>query len=1002
MKVRLISSLRRIVSLLFFAQILLSASSSAQDNLKVVRGTVHDENNQAIPGVSVTIRNSAANFTTGAATDTTGVFTARVPVGGPYSFSLTALGYEPQTLNGYKVEQGTPLTLTITMKVNSSTLDQVVVVGYGTQRKADVTGSIASINSGVITRAATPSAAGALQGQVPGAVVTKNVGKPGSGYNITIRGTSSIGGSSSPLVVVDGIPTNVNIGDLNPADIEKIDILKDASATAIYGSRGAKGVVIITTKRGKPGKTTISYDAYMGVKAPANLPEMFDGPGYVAYRTEMFKALGSSTDRSNAAFFTQEQWKNIDAGRFTDWPSLILKNALQMNHNITVSGGDENTRYSIGAGLLREDGNVAPETFKRYSLRGNIDQQINKRWKAGLSLYAAQNLQEEGSSETLRSAYRLPPMTYPYDSTGAKVFRVYGNDLVTNPLFDQENDIRRNRNFKAFGNLYVQLQPTHDLTLRSTISPSYSSTRSGYYYGPLSKERAGGSLPTTASNSTSEQMSWVLDNQATYDSRFGDHKVTATVIQSLQEDRFESNTIIAEGLPYNSLWYNLGTAPTIRGYGTNFRKSTLVSFTGRVNYGYKDKYLLTATSRWDGSSRLAAGNQWGFFPTAAIAWRISQEDFMKKVSAINDLKLRVSYGISGNDRVDPYSTQATLSQTYYDFGGAVAPGYAPGQLANKDLTWETTREINLGLDFALLNGRISGTVDVYDRRIDNILLNRLLPVPSGFGSITYNIGKLQNAGIEVGLSTINVRAGKFSWKSDFVFDWNKNKILELIGSKKDIVGSALFIGQPVQVNYDYVFDGIWQAHEVTEAAKYFQKPGQVRVRDLDKNGVINGSDRAIIGKRVPQWTGSFANTFKYGNIDLYILAYTRRGEQFLSGFDQSFMSYNTQYNQLKVDYWTAQNPSQSHFQPGNAGPYISAIQYRKVDFVRVGNITAGYTLPGRLLQRFGVNSFRVYATATNPFTFTDYEGFDPEWPTQNTYGTAISSTTYLLGVNLSF
>jgi TonB-linked SusC/RagA family outer membrane protein len=1002
MKIRLLCDKVRIIFLLFSAHILFVFPLAAQDNPGSVRGTVHGDNNQPLAGVSVTLRNTVTNFTTGTTTDTAGVFTARVPVGGPYSFSLTAVGYEPHTLNGYKVEKGTTLTLEIRMKATGAALDQVVVVGYGTQKKANVTGSIASVNAGVIARAATPSAAGALQGQVPGAVVVKNVGKPGSGYNITIRGTSSIGGSSYPLIVVDGIPTNINIGDLNPADIEKIDILKDASATAIYGSRGAKGVVIVTTKRGKAGKTTISYDGYMGVRTPTNLPEMFDGPEYVAYRTELFTALGSSTDRSNAAFFTQEQWKNIDAGRFTDWPSLVLENGLQMNHNLTASGGDANTRFSIGAGLLQEDGNVAPESFKRYSIRGNVDRQINKKWKAGLSLYVAQNLQEEGSFETLRSAYRLPPMTYPYDSTGAKVFRVYGNDLVTNPLFDQENDIRRNRNFKAFGNLYVQFEPVSNLILRSTISPTYSSSRGGYYYGPMSKERAGGTLPTTASNRSNEQMSWVLDNQATYDARFGDHKVTATVIQSLQQDRFESDTITAEGLPYNSLWYNLGTAPTIRGYSTYFSKSTLVSFTGRINYSFKDKYLITATSRWDGSSRLAAGNQWGFFPTAAIAWRISQENFMQKVSAINDLKLRVSYGVSGNDRVNPYSTQATLNQTFYDFGGTVAPGYAPGQLANKDLAWETTREINFGLDFALLDGRISGAVDVYDRRIDNILLNRLLPVPSGFGSITYNIGKLQNSGIEAGLSTINIRTEKFLWKTDFVFDRNKNKILELIGGKKDIVGNALFIGQPVQVNYDYVFDGIWQSDEATEAAKYFQKPGQVRVKDLDQNGVINGNDRAVIGKRVPSWTGSFGNTFRYGNFDLYVLVYTRQGEQFLSNFDASFMSYNTQYNQVKVDYWTAKNPSQTHFQPGNAGPYIGAIQYRKVDFVRVGNITLGYNFPGRLMQKFGLSNFRLYATATNPFLFTDYQGFDPEWPTQNTYGTAISSATYLLGVNLSF
>ncbi|MCW3110803.1 MAG: TonB-dependent receptor plug [Segetibacter sp.] len=673
-----------------------------------------------------------------------------------------------------------------------------------------------------------------------------------------------------------------------------------------------------------------------------------------------------------------------------------------MNHNVTASGGDEKTRFSLSAGILQEDGNVAPESFKRYTLRGNVERQINEKWKAGMNFYMPQNLQEQGSYEALRSSYRLPSVANPYDSAGAKVFRVYGTDQVTNPLFDQENEIRRSRNFKTFGNVYVQVEPVKHLALKSTISPSYSSTRTGFYYGQLTKERLGGSLAAQAGNSTSEQLTWVLDNQAIYDARLGDHKLTATIVQSVQKDRIESNSITAEGMPYKSLWYNLATAPTIRSYTSGYTKSTLVSAMSRVNYSYKDRYLVTATGRWDGSSRLAEGNQWGFFPSASLAWRMSQEAFMEKLSAINDLKIRLSYGVTGNDRVDPYSTQAALGQSYYDFGGVAASGYAPSQLPNKNLTWETTHEVNLGLDFALVTGRISGSIDVYNRKINNILLDRLLPAPAGFSSITDNIGKLQNNGIEIGLSTINIKSGKFSWRSDFVYDRNRNKILELSGGKKDDIGNRLFIGQPVQVNYDYVFDGIWQTDQKADAAKYNQTPGQVRVKDLDNNGIINANDRQIIGKQVPNWTGSFSNTFKYGNLDIYIMVYTRRGEQFNSAFDATFMSYNTQYNQVKLDYWTANKPSQTHFQPGNAGPYTGIAYYRDVSFTRVGNITLGYNLPGRILQKFNVSNFRVYATATNPVLFTKYEGFDPEWPTQNTYGTAVSSATYMFGVNVSF
>ncbi len=954
-------------------------------------GTVRNIEGAPLMAVSVAVKGKS--YAT--ATNELGQYTIQAKRGDVLIFSSVGYADKEVTINSATVE--------VILESKESSLDEVVVVGYGTQRKSDVTGAIGSVSAEAIERAAMPNAAGALQGQVPGVVITKNAGKPGGSFNMNIRGVSSIGGSSSPLLVIDGVPSSAGLEDLNPSDIEKIDVLKDASATAIYGSRGAKGVIIVTTKRGKSGNTAIAYDAYIGSRRPVNLPDMFDGEEYVQFRTEMFRAQGRDVSRSNSDLFTPEQWKRIDAGNFTDWPALILKNGLQMNHNVSVSGGDDRTRFSIGAGLLEEEGNVAPESFERYSIRGNIDRDINEKWKAGLNMYMAQNLRDIGSSEALRSSYRLPAISAgPYDENGERVFRVYGVDPVTNPMFDQENEIRRSRGFRTFGNLYLQVKPIEELTLKSTVSASYYARRSGHYFGPLSKERLGGTLPTQGNNNTREEFTWVLDNQAIYEKQMDAHKLTATVVQSTQKDRMESNLITSEGLPYKSLWYNLSTGPNVREYGSGFTQSTLVSFMGRVNYSFDDRYLFTATGRWDGSSRFAEGNKWGFFPSASFAWRISQEDFMVDVSAVQDLKLRLSYGISGNDRIDPYSTQAALGQAYYDFGGIPAPGYAPNQLPNKNLKWEQTKEINAGLDFSFFQGRITGSIDVYNRKIDNILLERLLPAPSGWESVMDNIGKLKNSGVEVGLSSINVKSGKFTWKTDFVFDKNKNEILELSGGKRDDVGNKLFIGQSAQVNYDYIFDGIWQMDEQEEAAIYNQTPGQVRVKDLDNDGIINANDREIIGQRLPNWTGSVGNTFKYGNVDLYFMVYTRQGEQFNSSFDATLMNYNSPYNQVRVDYWTQDNPSQTHFQPGNPGPYAGIINYRTVNFVRVGNITLGYKLPISVTNRIGVNNIRIYATATNPFTFTKYEGFDPEWPSQNSYGTAIGSASYLLGVNLSF
>lgn len=1008
MKIRLSLCRAGFIVLLFLSQIF---TSWAQTKQGVISGTVRGDNHQPLINVSISVHNNQSKFTTGAKTDSLGAFSVHVPYGGPYQLTITSVGYEPQMLTGYTVKEGQDANLEVSMKLNATSMENVVVVGYGTQKRANVTGAIASVNSTTLTRAATPDATGALQGNVPGAVVVKNVGKPGNGFSINIRGISSFGGSNSPLFVIDGIPTTSGLNDLNPADIEKIDILKDASATAIYGSRGAKGVVIVSTKRGKIGKSLISYDGYVGVKTPTHLPDMMNGPQYVNFRTQQFLAQGKDTSRSNTAFFSPDQWKNIDAGKFTDWPSLLLKNGIQTNHNVSVGGGDDKTRYSFGAGYLREEGNVSPEDFKRYSFRGNIDRQLNKAWKSGFSFYASQDLQNQGSYEALRSAFRMPPTVNPYDSAGAPVFRVLGGDGVINPLFDQKNDIRDYRNFRAFGNIYLQVEPISHLILKTTFSPNFYSTRTGTYVDPLSKEGAGGGGYKKATYNTSQQLTWVWDNQAIYERDFGGvHKLTATVIQSLQKDRVESGGADVFNLPYNSQWYNLGSATNTSSSGvfsgpiarSGFTQYTLASARARVNYGYDDRYLVTVSGTWDGSSRLSQGNQWGFFPSASLKWRMSHENFMKNVSAVNDLSFRLSYGTSGNDRVDAYTTQASLSPSVYYFGSILAQGYSPAQLANKQLTWEITHEINFGIDFSLIKNRIYGTIDLYNRKIDNILLDRNLPAPAGFNSVKANLGKLRNSGVEVGLSTVNIQKGKFSWRTDFVFDANKNEILETSNGKKDDVGNLLFIGQPVQVNYDYVFDGIWQAKEADLAAKYNQKPGQVRVKDINNDGVINASDKKIIGKRVPNWTGSIATTFRYGAFDLYAMAYTRQGEQYNSVFDQSFMNYNQIYKQVNVDYWTPNNPSNSHFQPGNPGSYVNAIYYRSSSFIRINNITLGYTLPHDMLQKLKINNLRVYATATNPFLFTKYTGFDPEWTSQNTYGTAVSTASYLFGVNLSF
>lgn len=962
-----------------------------------VSGTVTDTTGMPLPGVSVIEKDTRNGVVTG--------------IDGTYNISLSENAVLIFSLVGYlraEIPVENRSVIDIELKADVASLEELVVIGYGTVKKEDLTGSVGSIGADVIASTALPDATGALQGRVAGVNIEKNVGKPGSGFQVTVRGLSSLDEDrNAPLYVIDGIPTNSGMADLNPADIEKIDILKDASATAIYGSRGANGVVIITTKRGKEGRFTIQYDGYAGIRTPSNLPDMMNGEEYVRWRTDLFNYLPDrSTDRSadNPDFFTPEEWDRIDRGDYTDWIDLILRNGLQTSNTITASGGDERGTFALSIGQLKEQGNVPGEDFNRYNVRLNVDRKFAEKWQAGGNLYFTYSLQNQGSFETLRSAYRLPPVANPYDENGDPKFFAYRNDFVTNPLFEYKDDgeIRENRRYRAFGNVYLQVEPVNGLTLRSQLSPQVIYRRNGQYTGQYSKGGAGVIENTRASYFTEDYFGYVLDNQLTYQKAFAEHDFNATFIQSIQYEQWEDSDQSARNFPFNSKWYNLGAVPNenILNSETDYRQRSLASFLGRLQYTYNGKYLFTATGRYDGSSRLSEGNKWSFFPSAAFAWRLSEENFMQGLRNINNLKLRVSYGVSGNDAVDIYGTQSNLSQWRYDFDGVVAPSYYKNRLGNPDLTWERTTEINLGLDYGFFNYRINGNIDVYRRDAKDLIMQRQLPQTGGWEVIWDNVGWVRNTGIEIGLNTLNIQTGNFSWTTGIVFDRNKNEIVELFGEKKDDVGNSWFIGEPIQVNYDYEFDGIWQPDEADLAAEYGQSPGQVKVKDLNNDGVINAEDRKIIGQRIPKWSGSITNTLKYKNWDFLVYVYTRQGEQLFSTFKSTFMSYEGNYKNVAVDYWTEDNPSNKYPQPGNKGPYFNSFRYSDVSFVRVGNISLGYTIPKEAFGKLNIHKLRVYVTATNPFVFTSYEGYDPEWGDENTWGEATGFSTYLLGVNL--
>ena len=976
--------------------VVISATSGAQQP-RTISGKITDASGIPLPGVTVVIKGT----TEGTITDSEGkYYIPNVPANATLQFSFVGMKAREITVSGKSV-------IDMIMQEETIGLEEVVAIGYGTVKKEDLTGSVGSVESDVIAASTVTDAAGALQGRVAGVNIEKNVGRPGSGFDITIRGLSSInnsGTSNAPLYVIDGIPTTEGLTDLNPDDIEKIDILKDASATAIYGSRGANGVVIVSTKKGKAGKFTIQYDGYCGVRTPSNVPDMMNGDEYVQWRTDLYTNLGKTADRSNTDFFTSEEWDRIDHGGYTDWIDLMLRNGLQTSNTLTASGGNDKGTFALSIGQLKEEGTVPGQDFNRYNIRLNINRKFSEKWEAGGNLYFAQSVQNLGSYETLRSAFRLPPVAYPYDENGDPSYLAYRNDYVTNPMFEylDDGEIRENRRYRAFGNIFLQFEPIKGLTLRSQLSPQMIYKRDGYYQGQYCKGAAGKIANTKASYSTNDYFGYVLDNQVNYTKNIALHKFNFSVIQSIQYEQWESSYQEAKNFPFNSKWYNLDAVASdnIVASETDYKQRSLASFLGRLQYTYNNKYLFTVTGRYDGSSRLAEGNKWAFFPSAAFAWRMSDENFLKNIKNLSNLKLRLSYGVSGNDAVDIYGTQSNISQRNYDFDGSIVTSYYKNGLANYNLTWEKTYEVNVGFDYGFYKNRINGSIDIYQRDAKDLIMKRELPETSGWKSIWDNVGWVRNKGLELAVNTVNIQTRNLTWNTSIVFDTNRNEIMELYGEKKDDVGNGWFIGKPIRSNYYYQFDGIWQSNEADLAAKYGQTPGQIKVKDLDGDKDIDSNDKKIIGQQTPKWSGSITNSVKYKNWDFSVYVYTRQGQQLYSTFKSTFMNLEGNYNNVNVDYWTADNPSNKYFQPGNEGIYFNSFRYSDVSFVRVGNISLGYSIPKTTLNRLNINKLRVYFTVTNPFTFTSYEGFDPEWADQNTWGTATGYSTYLLGINL--
>jgi len=972
-----------------------------------VSGTVTEESGEPLPGVNVLIKGT----TIGTTTDAAGRYTLEVPDENSI-LVFSFIGYVSQ-----EVVVGSRSVIDLALAADVQALEEVVVVGYGTVKKSDLTGAVGSVGSESISRTNPVQAARALQGQVAGVNVNKINSRPGSDYTIDIRGVHSISYSSEPLVVIDGVMGG-KLNTLNPSDIESMDVLKDASATAIYGARGANGVIIITTKKGRQGKTKVTYDGYMGMKIPTNLPDMMTAQEfYHAYNDVVI-----AENPSASPVWTATELANVQAGRSVDWVDEVTDPAPQTSHVISLSGGNENTTHYFSTGYLSENGNLLNTGFERFNLKGSVDSKLSDVVKVGFNTYYTYSKLNLGSNETLRGAYRVRPTgsiffkdlvnpseTNDKDVNGYAFWMGIKDTQIQNPILEVAADNYKDetRVSSFLGNAYVELSPVKGLSLRSSFSASVYNSRRGEFRGKDSKARLN-KLPI-ASNDFDLNGSYTWDNILTYKLKSQAHELTVTAGQSLFQERFEESKVAVENLPYNSAWYAINTAEIINSVSSNLIERSIMSYMGRVNYIFNDKYLLTLTGRYDGSSVLAEGNQWAFFPSAALAWRMGDEAFIRDLNVFSDLKARVSYGRVGNDVVSPYSTQAYLGKTAYDFNGAAAYGYAPANIGNSDLRWENSEEFNFGLNMGFVNNRIIVDAEYYNKTTNDLIQEVALPTSFGFGVVTANVGKLLNRGIEVSIGSVNVQKGDFKWTSNLNFSKNHNEILELYGGTitKDIA-NKLFVGQSLKSNYYYEFDGIWQLDEVEEAKKYGQVPGSVKVVDQNGDGKITSSadadDRIVLGNELPDWIAGITNVFYYKNFDFSFFVYTRQGVQYrnamLSGTFGELGS--SRYNRLNLNYWTATNPTNDYFGVWQPNPYREAIQYKDASFWRIQNVTLGYNLPADILSRWHMSNLRVYLKADNAFLFTKEKNIwmDPEF-NSGTYQDDVPFSTVMFGINLS-
>ena len=1006
----------------------------SQDTRTITGTITAADDGMPLPGVNVVVEGT--NYAT--VTDFDGNFEVQVP-GNDNNLVISYVGFLTKN-----VAVGTQNTFTISLETDVQSLSEVVVVGYGTVKKSDLTGAVGTIDSESLTERNITNPVESLQGLVPGVQVSNSTGRIGDGFNITIRGQNSIGGGGDPLFVVDGVPTD-NIDFLNPQDIERMDILKDASSTAIYGSRGSNGVVIVTTRSGAGAKggLKVSVESFVGVKNVARLPELMEPQTWWDYHQSAYLATAGTDPNTGAVSAATladavggngsntELLRRVAENQSFDWYDAVLKTGIQQNTYVNASGRAENgLGYNLGIGYQNETGVIDNEELDKYTLKLGVDHKINDKFTLGTNATVTLINQDQGSGNAMQQAFRLNPFLDPYDLDGVTLFPLPGKltdengDFIINktstynPLLEINNTINNLRRWNVIGNTYFQYQPLEWLSFKTSFAAGYTHSRRGQSWGALTNRGANNNNLPSAELSNSQNFNYTWDNQFNITKTFDEkHNLNFLGLYSMFSNRNESSFSSSRNMPFDNSFYNIGSGEQgTFDIGSGFNKNTLRSYALRLNYSYNDKYLLTLSNRWDGSSVFPKENRWDSFPSAALGWNISNEDFLTDSKTINNLKLRMSFGYTGNNIISPYSSLNTLnSQTYYDYAGSVSNGFVSTQIANAQLQWERTREFNVGVDFGLLRDRITGSIDVYDRLSDDLLFTQDLPSETGFSNINANVASVNNRGVELALTTRNIQTEDVTWTTSFTFTKNTNELRSIYGqSEVDDIGNNLFLGESLDAIYNYKFTGIWQADEVSEAAGYGMEEGQEKLLDVNDDGRYTpDGDRIILGSSNPDWTGSFFSSLRVKNFDLSTSVIINQGILGYSNFHANFADTRDRGRQkLDIDWYVPSNdaglparPSNTHPQPRNEGSFWrnNGVGYIKdLSFVKVKNIALGYNLGSTVLEKLNLSALRVYANVLNPFVFTDYEGYDPEWGAASLGTGRPGSVTYQLGFNLKF